>query len=811
MKLSQLEETLKDNLREVMAKLPRGFVIFSLVGTVVLAGGSAFIFASIYNLRGIKSLEQYRPPTITRVYDTKGRLISEFYKERRELVPYRNISPRIIEATLATEDKRFFSHLGIDPWRIAKALVVNILAMRKEQGGSTLTIQLSKLLFLDYEKTFRRKVTELWYGIQIEKQYSKQEILSFYLNELNYGHGSYGVESAARFFFNKTAATVNTSEAALLAGIPKSPKYYSPIRYRENAMRRHKIVLLAMVQNGYLGNTEAYEVYRTFWNGFLQEFKSRTDTFDQSSTDEAPYFTEYIREKLEADLGDHELYQQGINVYTTLNLDHQRSARKHLTEAIAKQNRFKKRETKALPLELVRTVAMQVAAVGETLGLPGLMTAKKITSELSEETIEGRAKLELRHIAAITGLTHLWQHTHNKYESTTTLNLAQDAAEGAFISLEPSSGYITAMIGGHKFNYYNQFNRAMLLKRQIGSTLKPFIYSIAMEHDLITAATVLEDVPTAYNKYIPKNYSGQYYGQVLVRDALKKSINVLAIDVLHRTGIDVMRTDLSKIFLATTVSKQDQLFPDDLTLALGSGSFSPLALTTAYAVLANEGKKVLPRTIRYVTDNNGEMITNYETAYLNEAETQLISRETTFIITDIIKEVFTAGGTAFIPSLVEKFNHVRKSFGKTGTTSNWTDAWFAGANKAIAAVVWIGYDDNRSLGYNRTGGVVAAPVWLNFQIDVANDIRVDRIRPPKGVIRKTICKQLGTLASDDTLPADTYDEYFKIDTVPTEICDYRRQELDRNEEFKTFASSENKLKSRTSLQSLKAALDEVEN
>ncbi len=785
--------------------LPRPFIIVTLSLTLLGSGLSAFAFVSIAELKGIKSLEQYRPSVITRVYDTKGRLINEFYKERRELTTYRNIHPNVIKSILATEDKRFFSHFGIDPWRIGKALLVNLAAMKKEQGGSTLTIQLSKLLFLDHQKTVKRKLKELWYSIQIEKQYSKQEILSFYLNELNYGHGSYGIQAATKFFFTKTPRTVSLGEAALLAGIPKSPRYYSPIRYRENAMRRHRIVLTAMVQNAYITTNEAYDAYQSFWNQFLQTLRARKANFGRQSDVEAPYFTEYIREKLERELGNSELYQKGIHVYTTLNLDHQRSAQRHLKTALAVQNKVYARETKTLPEALPKDISIKLSTIGETFGIPALSLSTLLTSSLRKTVIEERLKYELRNIAAVTGITSLRDYAELNYQTNSTLPVTEHNAEGAFISIEPSSGYITALIGGTRFNYYNQFNRAILLRRQIGSTIKPFIYAVAMEQGIITAATVLHDVPTIYNEYIPKNYSGRHYGNVLVRDALKRSINVLAIDVLHRTGITPMREQLAEIFLAVSAGSRKEMFPNDLTLALGSGSFSPLTLATAYAVLANEGKKVLPRTIRYITDNNGTMIKNYETDYLNEASTQLISRETAFIIANIIRGVFTPGGTAFIPQLVAEFNHARKSFGKTGTTSNWTDAWFAGANKTLAAVVWLGYDDNRSLGRNRTGGIVAAPVWLRFQRDVLNDADVTELSPPQGVIKQKICKQLGTLAGPYTPARDTYEEYFTIETTPTDICNYSRQKLEASSSFTTFNNPANKAASQLLLQELKAA------
>ncbi len=746
---------------------------------VVLAG---FVTATLYELKGIDLLETYKPPIISKIYDINGKVISEFYKERRKIVDLNDISPHIIDATLATEDKRFREHYGVDPTRIFKALLVNLSSLRKEQGGSTITIQLSKLIFLGLEKTFTRKIIEVWYALQIETQYSKEEILNFYFNQINYGHGAYGVEAAANFFFNKTAKEVTIAEAALLAGIPKSPVYYSPIRYPDSAMRRHRVVLLAMVNNGYITEEQSYRVYQNFWQQFSRQVKNQERGYGQDTINHAPYFTEYIRAKLERDFQRDKIYEQGLNIYTTLDLNHQKAAQKYLWEVLEQQNKIgqgrEKNLLNFLPFSTISSLSSLAAVFNlKELDLKDSYYEKRLGSQY-KEIQEG-----LKSIAGNFNLNNLLDLSYIDLERDSEINFNNENAQGAVISINPQNGYITSMVGGSPFSFYNQFNRAINIRRQIGSTLKPFIYSIAIDKDIINASTLLNDSPLIFDEYIPKNYDNRYRGEILARDALIKSVNVLAVETLDKIGVAETRKSLFKIFGANSESSQLEKFPKDLTLALGTGSFSPLSLATAYAVLANNGKEVIPKTIRYITDSNGEMLKNYQSDYNNYEEEQLISETTTFIIRNIIKEVFSRGGTAFYPDLLADFKHRETSFGKTGTTSNWHDAWFAGANAYLSTVVWVGYDDNKSLGRGRTGGRVSAPIWIKFEKEVLQNKEPVPFLRPSGVVSKFVCRTSGKLASADCPPHLVYQEFYKDSFSPDEEDDKIAQTKDEEDRF----------------------------
>ncbi len=736
------------------------FFLFFL-GSVVFSG---FVIATLYDLKGISSLETYKPPTVSKILDINGDLIAEFYKERRKIVSLNEISPYLIQATLATEDKRFNSHYGVDPIRILKALFVNLMSLTKEQGGSTITIQLSKLIFLNHEKTFTRKIIELWYAFQIEAQYSKEEILNFYFNQINYGHGAYGVEAAANFFFNKKAKDLDLAEAALLAAIPKSPVYYSPIRYPENSMRRHRVVLLAMVNNGYITEEQAFASYKKFWDNFGKKTRKQQASFSEGTVNNAPYFTEYIRAKVSQDLKEDKVYEAGINIYTTLNLKHQKLAQKFLWDKLEEQDKVNAFNERTIINNLPYSTIESLGLLGGAFNLEGI---NLIDAFFKKKAIKEYSKLKesLKLIFGNFGLTELTDLTYIDLEDETNL---KEKAQGAVIAINPQNGYITTMVGGSPFSFYNQFNRSILIRRQAGSTIKTFIYAVAIEKDILTASTLLNDSPLLFGEYIPKNYDNFYRGPILVRDALKKSVNVLAVETLDKIGITEAQESLANIFQVSTAKSQKEKFPDDLTLALGSGGFSPLDVATAYAVLANNGKEVIPKTIRYISDNNGKVIKNYQEEYDTYTEDQLLSAETVFIIKNIIKDVFSPGGTAYIPDLLKDFSHKSTSFGKTGTTSNWNDAWFAGANAYLSTVVWVGYDDNRSLGRGRTGGRVSAPVWINFQKNVLKNREPLPFISPPNIIAKSICRTSGELAGPDCPRHLVYKEYYKDTFNPSE-------------------------------------------
>lgn len=747
------------------------FLNLSILAIVIVGGlFSAFTYASLDNLDVVKMLENYKPPVATKILDINGRVISEFYKERRKIVNYNEISRFATKATISIEDKHFLNHYGIDLVRILKALIVNITNLKVEQGGSTITIQLSKLIFLDIERTFSRKIKELWYTFQIEKQYSKKEILIMYFNQINYGHGGFGIEAASQFYFNKPSKKINVAEASLLAGLPNSPYYYSPLRFPKNSQRRHRVVLITMVNNGMLNKIESAKIYYDFWINYRKRTQNIQSTFNQLSENKAPYFTEYIRNKIERELPRDNIYEKGLIVHTTLNLDHQLAAQNHLWEQLKRQKDFNDSLTKNLPEEILVELFQSVSHHSKSLGMGKIDFEKNIIRHQIDNELK-EVNSSLNNISLISGTASPNIRFNDKRV------VEEDYPQGALISIEPATGNITAMVGGSGFDYNNQFNRSMDLKRQVGSVIKPFIYAVALNKNIIRSSSILLDAPKSFNGYIPKNYSQSYRGEVTVRDALRKSINILAVEMLEKVGLDTMRRELAAMFRIYSDTELNIQFPRNLTMALGSGSFSPLSIATAYAVIANNGVEVIPHTIRYISDGNGSIIKNYEVELLSIQKRQLIDRSTAFIIKDIIKDVFIPGGTAFVPRLFKDFKHRRDSFGKTGTTSNWKDAWFAGANQHLSTVVWFGYDNNKSLGRGRTGGRIAAPVWIKYNSEILKNKPVDSDSIPTDVIVKQICNDCDSIASPFCPRNQLRKEYYKLENYPTEVC----KKIDKNQ------------------------------
>lgn len=772
------------------------FVYPTLIFVFFFGIFSAYVIHSLVDLKSVKVLERYSPPMPTRVLDVKGRLIGQFYAEKRELATYEELPIWLIKATLITEDERFFEHYGFNVWRILKAFYHNVIQMRTAQGGSTITIQLSKLLFLHHRQTLKRKIQELWYAIQIERLYTKKEILLFYFNQINYGHGCYGVKAAARFFFNKGLSELTIAECTLLAGIPKSPTHYSPLRNIRPSMKRHKTVFLGLCRAGYLSTSEYQKSYNNFWFEYSSVVRSRQSTVSQLENNEAPYFIEYIRGRLEKTIGKKALYKEGLTVHTTLDLDHQKIARRELSKTLKQQDKLQPNKEKIIKNYMNYSVYDQLDVLSQLFGLNKIHIYDAKTSSRGNHLLLEKIHEQVKLLSLLTGQDNLFNVLHmSKLGDKINLN---ERAQGALVSINPNTGYITAMIGGSGFNYNNQLNRVFLAKRQIGSLMKPFVYAAGIDTRTITAATMITDSPIAFgdtydDMYMPQNYSGKFSGNIIARDALRKSVNVAAVKVLHQTGISVVRDYSARMFRSITSADVEEKFPNNLSMGLGSGSFAPIDIATAYAVLANQGREVIPMTIRYITDRYGEVYTNFENNQ-NRNYRQLLDPATAYIINQVLKGVFEPGGTAYNRDRLSDFGHKKNSAGKTGTTSNWKDAWFAGYNKYLVTVVWLGYDSNKSLGNKRSGGSIAAPIWINFNKEALRNKKTIAFVKPNNVVPRIISKDSGLLASP--FSQSTYEEFFIKGTEPAEFCQRHKEHFQEGLNFSKQYGVKNKKKSK---------------
>jgi penicillin-binding protein 1A len=625
--------------------LPSGrFVRRLLLVLVVFLGlTTAAIAAAAYlywptDLPSVKALEEYAPSLGTKVYADDDELVTEFQAERRIFVPLREIPGHLREAIIAVEDARFYSHYGVDLRGIARAAYANFRHGRIVEGGSTITQQLAKVLFLTPDRSFSRKVKEALLALELENRYSKDRLLELYLNQIYLGHGAYGVEAASRTFFGKSVKELTLSEAALLAALPRAPANYSPFDHSDVARKRRSLVLARMAEQGYIAPTEAKRSGEASL-GLVAPERRRTA---------GRYFLEYLEQSLEAKLGSDVLYKGGLSVYTTLNPLIQRAAEQALRDGL------------------------EAIATRHRTGGNGAAGSLPVTPQ------------------------------------------------GAVVVIEPQTGYIKALVGGADFAR-SEFNRAIYARRQPGSAFKPLVYVAALEAGW-TPAHLIDDSPVSYaaggaRLWEPENYDGKFRGPITLQRALEESINIAAVKLLREVGgarvIDVAR----RLGIQSPIQ-------DNLTLALGSSEVTLLELTAAYAALANQGVRMEPIAIRHITDAQGRLI-----------EENIPQGR------DSVSPAVAATITAMLRGAVERGTAVqarvlgRPLAGKTGTTNDFSNAWFVGYTPSITTGVWVGHDRTRTLGRDETGARAALPIWIALMREILKDRPIEEFPPANGLPR----------------------------------------------------------------------------
>ncbi len=612
----------------------RALIGFGVV-TLLVGGGvgvaALWAFAILpRSLPPVSALETFQPIQGTKIYDDNDELLTEFHVERRIFMPLGQIPKSLRNAILATEDRRFYSHWGIDPVGIARAVFQNYRRGRIVEGGSTITQQLTKVLFLTPDKSLERKLKEAILALELERRYSKDRILEMYLNQVYFGHGAYGVEAAARTYFGKSVSELTVRESALLAGLPRAPSTYSPFDHAEAARRRREVVLRRMVEYGVLKEPERVRLAKSDL-GLIPPERRRTT---------GQYFLEYVQQTLEAKYGADMVFKGGLRVYTTLNPTTQLAAEQALRE--------------------------------------------------------GLRALEARTLKPRPG----------------------DHPEGAIVTLEPQTGYIKAIVGGYDF-FRSEFNRAVQARRQPGSAFKPFIYVAALEAGF-TPASRVDDSPVTYpvganGAWKPENYDRKFRGPTTLQQALEESINVVTVKLQERVGIN--RT----IQVARRLGVSSPL-DINLSLALGTSDLTLLELTSAYGVLANQGVWMPPTAIRYVTDAHGKLLEEH----VPEGR-EALSPEMAYVVTHMLRGVVERGTGQAAKVLG------RPIAAKTGTTNDYSNAWFIGFTPHIATGVWVGYDRPRSLGRDETGSRVAVPIWTAYMAKVLGDSAREEFPVPERV------------------------------------------------------------------------------
>lgn len=725
-----------------------------LIFLVISLGAAAGVFAGfLRDLPSLDGLEEYQPSITTTLYTDQDEPFASFYEQRRSLLPLAKIPVQLKQAVLAVEDSRFYEHHGLSPRAIARAMIMNLLTRRKAQGGSTITQQLARALFLTPEKSFARKLKEALLAVEIEKKYPKDKILELYFNQVYFGHGAYGVEAAAQTYFKKSVGELTLAEAAMLAGLPSAPNRFSPILDPARARRRRDHVLNRMVEQKVITRAQADAASRSPFDEAL---------FTRSRTI-APYFVEHVRQSLEESYGAYALYNSGLKVYTTLNLKMQRAAEEALVGGLRELDKargFRPRPARGSDATRIR-IGPYTPRVGEIL--PGtVLKVKPKSLEVQLGRYRGEIPLDSMKWTKLTTLAEAFREgdpvlvqvlSVDERRKMVEMALEQEPElEGAFVALDPKDGAIKAMIGGYDFER-SKFNRAVQARRQPGSAFKPFVYATAFDRGL-TPSTIIEDSPISFRfrvggqvvEWSPENYDRKFRGPTTLRRGLENSINVVTVKLMQEVGVDPV------IRMARQMGIESDL-RRELALALGVSEVTPLELVSAYGVLANGGVRAEPFAIRKVTDSQGRILEE------RVAEPQEVMRpETAYVLVNVMKGVIERGTAARARVLK------RPLAGKTGTTSEATDVWFIGFTPNLVAGVWVGYDVKKSLGPAETGGRLALPLWIAFMQKILPDLPPEDFKPAENVVAIPVNYMTGRPVPQDEKGAIL--EYFIKGTEP---------------------------------------------
>lgn len=763
----------------VQKQVVKKIVFILIISITVLFGISlGLLFASFQTTDIRKMVDDFELSVPTNIYDRNGELIAQLSLEQREIIPLKDIPEIVIQSFISYEDAAFFKHHGFSFKRTVGALLGDLKRSilgrgGALQGGSTITQQLAKRLFTTQERSLFRKLKELWYSVQLEKYYSKQEILEMYLNEIYFGHGAYGIKAASKLYFNKNVKDLTIAEAAILATLPQSPKYNSPVLYPENSKRRQKMVFERLISNGYITREQAEKSYEEFWASYSQRTFPTDFTAQSLIVNNAPYYVDAVLKMLKAEgFTDEQIYKKGLNIYTACDLKMYKASEKYLNDALAKLNDSYSKQFKPIKSSVFKD-AYDIADlfVQMTNASPSFSLEKnknKFKFYKLEET------LDIIDLFSISQKDNFLGYSSENWTLTYKNNLETKILQGSVVTIDPQTGYVLVLIGGTGFTKQNQLNRALSGKFQPGSGIKPFIYAGAIEEKICTASTVILDAPIIYkfseeDIWEPKNYSGEYSGYVRVRTALMQSINIPMVKVMEALGVMKARKYIAKFY-----SIKESEVPPYLSTALGTIGISPLKAAKAYAVLAHGGVDVFPILIRKVEDRDGRTIRDFEKEILDKyktldpSELRIVSPQTAYIINSILTGVGKPGGTA---SVLANYNFPFEFAGKTGTTSNWKDAWFNGYTQNLATVIWIGFDRSSSLGKGFTGGVIAAPIWGNIMQYVYKvlKVKIPNFTKPDGLIWVNIDASTGYLAGPNTKKSLL--EVFIAGTQPKQISD----------------------------------------
>jgi len=767
--------------------------VFTVLIVIVIGIGLGLSLAMTANIKNQENFVELAPALPTKLLDINGNLITEFASdEKRELVSLSEMPRHLIYAILAREDPDFYNHRGFSIKAISRAFVGQVLR-KNWGGGSTITQQVAGTLYTDRrERTVKRKIKELWWAFQMERRYTKNEILEIYINYMNMGPGTYGVETASKYFFGHSAREVDLAESAVLAILLSNPSGFNPLNNPNAARDRQHFVLERMIQFGYADAEEAEASFNKYWENFDWTRPSISAYYTRE--DKAPWFSEYVRRELEVLLyGSSDYYRDGYIVHTTLNLHHQQTAERLMAEGLEKANL----EVAALNRRSNVQAERTYKAIVDLLTLHFNLTDIRVTA-----ANQGEARAVSRYAknvnpivdmaAMVFGIPELKDVTRVGFAQLKE-NTEQNVVEGALVSIENDTGYITSIIGGSKYDESNQLIRAVQGTIQPGSSYKPLYYSAAIDSRKFTAATLIYDAPMVFynddnTPYIPNNYGGVWRGPVLLYNALSLSLNIPALIVLEGIGFDAAIERSAALLGITSETEIRNTFPRYYPLGLGIIATSPLKMARAFSVFANQGRAVTPIAIRTIEDRNGRVVIDNERDVRQRQQRmgsniQIITPQNAYVMTRIMERAVTGGTLAYGSGNGTKFTYLDENgnsyrmpvAGKTGTTQNWSDAWAIGYTPYYTTAVWFGFDKpGNSLGQNQTGAVLAGPIWGDLMREMNKGLPQRAFsRPSTGVVEMTVCIKSGLLKNEfcnegeTTLP-------FLAGTQPSEYCNVHK-------------------------------------
>ncbi len=737
---------------------------FALSLLLFLLCGAVLFFFYSHRLPDFAPLKDRNLNAYSIIYSEEDEVIGKFLMDNRIPIPYGQIPKQLVNAFVAAEDAEFFHHKGVDYKGILRAMFKNLLAGRFVQGGSTITQQVTKTFFLTPKRSLLRKLKEVAYAFGLERDLTKEEILTLYLNNIYLGNGAYGVEAAAESYFNKRVEQLNLAESAMMAGLVKAPSHYSPVSNLKKARDRQGYVLTRMTELGFISQEQKEKAQRT---------PLKIQPRESAYFSKAPYFTEFIRHHIERKYGKEKLYEEGLRIYTSLDLSFQRTAQRSVDNGLRELD---KRQGFRGPLRTLSSKEVKgllnkkkgpMTPLPQNDVLEGVILSKDDSKKVYNIWVEDRkGTLPYSEMSWALNVKPSVSYKPQKVKTPAELLNPGDViyvrtreakkdlpplfaleqeplAQGALLCLDPKTGYVRAMVGGRDFSE-SQFNRAISSRRQPGSAFKPVIYAAALEKGY-TPSTILMDSPIEYSDadggtyWAPKNYDKGFMGPITFRNALAHSRNVVTVKILEDIGVGYALKFIKRIGIESPVKR-------DLSIALGTSGVSMLELTSAFAVFANGGEKIKPVFIKKIVTMKGEVLeenTPYTETNMEEKEEEqegetfdapppvlkerVISPQNAFIMTHLLEGVVQHGTGQRAKVLG------RPVAGKTGTSSDYSDAWFVGYTPSVLAGVWVGFDDKTSLGKNETGARAALPIWISFMNQALKNTAVETPKPPTGI------------------------------------------------------------------------------